>query len=156
MLLRSLRQQALFLDLRAESSGHSPSSDDRPGAVVALRAIAAARARPNMIPEAVRDPVAQGAITIRACDGKTEPHAEKHAKKGSIQVKPKGFRRPGQQPRPGARLLKKLKVCPEDVPARILLRPTPEAVQAGPCPRPPTKFAAGVGELHGNGRKQGR
>jgi hypothetical protein len=65
-----------------------------------------------MIPEAVRDPVAQGAIAIRACNGNTEPHAEKHAKKGSIQVKPKGFRRPGQQPRPGARLLKKLKVCP--------------------------------------------
>ena len=102
----------MFLDLRAESSGHSPSSDDRPEAVVALRAIAAARARPSMIPETVRDPVAQGAIAIRACDGNTEPHAEKHAKKGSIQVKPKGFRRPGQQPRPGARLLKKLKVCP--------------------------------------------
>ena len=73
---------------------HSPSRGDRSEAVVALRAIAAARARPSMIREAVRDPVAQGAIAIRALergDGVACTTASKHT---SCWQQPGTIRRP--------------------------------------------------------------
>ena len=47
---------------------------------------------------------------------------------------------------------KKLKVCPLGFSFGRHLKLN----KLDPCPRPPTRFAAGVGELHGNGRKQER